>query len=130
MNEVEVQGRETTPEQVAASATAPARWLLDTAGNGGVPLAQTNALARIVVREAAERWPDWWNDELFGPPHREMDMALLEALREGLLRMRLVRRRGRKLPRPPGDGSSRRTRSRSYMNSGSISAAVISSRRG
>jgi hypothetical protein len=73
------------------------RWLLDSAGDGGVPLTQTNALARFVVREAAERWPDWWNAELFGPPHREMDMALLEALREGLLRMRLVRRRGRKL---------------------------------
>jgi hypothetical protein len=51
----------------------------------------------VVVREAAERWPNWWNAELFGPPHREMDIALLEALREGLMRMRLVRRRGRKL---------------------------------
>jgi hypothetical protein len=97
MNEVEVHGRETTPEELAARAAGPVLWLLDTASNGGVPLTQTNALARIVVREAAEGWPDWWNAELFGPPHREMDMPVLEALREGLLRMRLVRRRGRKL---------------------------------
>jgi hypothetical protein len=97
VDEVEVQGRETTPDQLAATAAGPVRWLLDVAGNGGVPLTQTNALARAVVREAAERWPDWWDAELFGPPHREMDMALLEALREGLLRMRVVRRRGSKL---------------------------------
>jgi hypothetical protein len=97
MNEVEVQGRETTPDELAASVAGPVRWLLDVAGNGGVPLTQTNALARAVVREAAERWPDWWNAELFGVPHREADMALLEALREGLLRKRLVRRRGSKL---------------------------------
>jgi Plasmid pRiA4b ORF-3-like protein len=97
MNEVEVQGWETTPDELAARAAGPVRWLLDAAGNGGVPLTQTNALARAVVREAAKRWPDWWNAELFGPPHREMDMALLEALRKGLLRMRLVRHRGRKL---------------------------------
>jgi Plasmid pRiA4b ORF-3-like protein len=85
------------PEELAAAETAPARWLLDTASNGGVPVTQTYALARAVVREIAERWPDWWNAELFGPPHREMDMALLEALHEGLRRRRLVRRRGRKL---------------------------------
>jgi Plasmid pRiA4b ORF-3-like protein len=97
MNEAEVQERATTPDELAASAAGPVSWLLDSAGNGGVPLTQTNALARVVVREAAELWPDWWNAELFGPPHREMDMPLLEALREGLLWMRLVRRRGRKL---------------------------------
>jgi hypothetical protein len=85
------------PEDVAAAATAPARWLLETASDGGVPLTQTHALARVVVREAAERWPGWWNAELFGVPHREADMALLEELREGLLRKRLVRRRGSKL---------------------------------
>jgi hypothetical protein len=89
--------RTDTPEDVAAAATAPARWLLETASDGGVPLTQTYALARVVVREAAERWPGWWNAELFGVPHREADMALLEELREGLLRKRLVRRRGSKL---------------------------------
>lgn len=78
-------------------ATAPARWLLELAAGGGVPLTQTYALARAVVREAAERWPAWWNAELFGPPHREADLAILEALHAGLRRLRLVRRQGRKL---------------------------------
>jgi Plasmid pRiA4b ORF-3-like protein len=85
------------PEDLAAAATAPARWLLETASDGGIPLTQTYALTRVVVREAAGRWPGWWSAELFGVPHREADMALLEALREGLLRKRLVRRRGSKL---------------------------------
>jgi hypothetical protein len=97
LNEADVAQHPTTPEELAATATGPARWLIDAAGNGGVPLTQTHALARAVVGEAAERWPDWWNADLFGPPHREMDMALLEALHEGLRRRRLVRRRGRKL---------------------------------
>jgi Plasmid pRiA4b ORF-3-like protein len=86
-----------TPEELAAAATAPARWLLEMASGDGVPLTQTNALARSVVREMAERWPDWWNAEPFGPPHREWDMPLVGALHEGLKRRRLVRRRGRKL---------------------------------
>ena len=86
-----------SPRTWPPPATAPARWLLETACDGGVPLTQTHALARVVVREAAERWPGWWNAELFGVPHREADMALLEELREGLLRKRLVRRRGSKL---------------------------------
>ena len=33
----------------AVAATAPARWLLGAAANGGVPLTQTHALARVVV---------------------------------------------------------------------------------
>jgi len=86
-----------TAAELAAAATAPARWLLEMASGEGVPLTQTNALARSVVREMAERWPDWWNAELFGPPHREGDMPLLGALHEGLKRRRLVRRRTRKL---------------------------------
>jgi hypothetical protein len=98
MTVVDVEEQRTgKPEDLAAEATAPARWLLEMASAHGVPLTQTNALARAVVREIAERWPDWWNAELFGPPHREMDMPLLEELREGLRRRRLVRRRGRKL---------------------------------
>jgi hypothetical protein len=84
-------------EELAAAATAPARWLLEMASADGVPLTQTYALARVVVREIAERWPDWWNAELFGPPHREWDTPLLGALHEGLKRRRLVRRRARKL---------------------------------
>ena len=94
---IEVEQHSGAPEELAAAATAPARWLLKMASADGVPLTQTNALARAIVREIAERWPDWWNAELFGPPHREMDMPLLEELRDGLKRRRLVRRRGRKL---------------------------------
>jgi hypothetical protein len=98
LDTVLVAGQRThTPGDLAAAATAPARWLLETASDGGVPLTQTYALARVVVREAAERWPVWWNAELFGLPHREADMAVLEELREGLRRKRLVRRRGSKL---------------------------------
>ena len=85
------------PEDLAAAATAPARWLLEMASADGVPLTQTNALARSIVREMAGRWPDWWNAELFGPPHRECDMPLIGALHEGLKRRRLVRRRARNL---------------------------------
>ena len=63
------------PGEIAAhhieAATAPARWLLEAGADGGVALTATYALARAVVREAAERWPGWWDAELFGPPHRE-----------------------------------------------------------
>lgn len=76
--------------------TTPAQWLLE-AGLQGVPLTQTNALGRVVVREAALLWPHWWNAELFGEPHREAELAPLEALHEGLRRLKLMRRRGRKL---------------------------------
>jgi len=86
-----------TEADLALQATAPVRWLLHAASEGGVGLTQTNALARAVVREAAERWPHWWDADLFGPPHREADMAVLESLHEGLRRLRLIRRRGRKL---------------------------------
>lgn len=97
MTTLDVAERHTrVPEELATAATAPARWLLETASDGGVPLTQTHALARVVVREAAERWPGWWNAELFGVPHREADMTLMGELREGLLRKRLVRRRGSK----------------------------------
>lgn len=84
------------PARIAYEATAPARWLLD-AAQDGVALTQTHALARAVVREAAERWPGWWNAELFGPPQREADVRVLEAVHDGLKRLRLVRRRGRVL---------------------------------
>ncbi|MBV9818179.1 MAG: hypothetical protein JOZ07_07505 [Solirubrobacterales bacterium] len=82
---------------MASEATAAARWLLDSAADGGVALTQTKALARAVVRDAAQRWPEWWDADLFGPPHREADVAILEALDEGLRRLRLLRRRGRRL---------------------------------
>jgi hypothetical protein len=89
------------PDDVAANdveaAIAPARWLLEAGTDGGVALTATYALARAVVREAADRWPGWWDAELFGPPHREADLAVLEALHDGLRRLKLMRRRARKL---------------------------------
>lgn len=83
-------------EAAVDRATEPARWLLEM-GVEGVPLTQTHALARAVVREGVERWPSWWDTEVVGPPQREADVRILEALREGLRRLGLVRRRGRKL---------------------------------
>jgi hypothetical protein len=75
--------------EAVGQATAPARWLLDH-GVEGVPLTATYALARVVVRDVALRWPEWWNAELFGPPHRESDLAVLGALHEGLRRLKLM----------------------------------------
>ena len=84
----------------AVAATEPARWLLAT-GLEGAALTQTHTLSRALVREAAARWPGWWNAELFGPPHREADVRLVEVLREGLQRLGLMRRRGRTLKTSP-----------------------------
>jgi pRiA4b ORF-3-like protein len=72
-------------------ATALVRWLLE-AGVGGLGLTKTHALQRVVVREAAERWPQWWNHKLFGPPHREAELPMLQAAHDGLRRLRLLRR--------------------------------------
>jgi Plasmid pRiA4b ORF-3-like protein len=84
----------------AITATEPARWLLAT-GIEGVALTQTHSLARAVVREAALRWPGWWNAELFGEPHREADVRIVGTLREGLQRLGLMRRRNRTLRTSP-----------------------------
>jgi hypothetical protein len=73
-------------------ATALVRWLLESAVRG-LGLTKTHALQRATVREAAARWPHWWNHELFGPPHREADLPVLEATHGGLRQLRLVRRR-------------------------------------
>lgn len=88
--------RQPVSEEAVERATAPAQWLLGM-GFDGIPLTQTHVLARAVVREGAQRWPQWWDAELFGPPHREADVRVLEQLREGLRRLGLVRRRGRRL---------------------------------
>jgi len=80
----------------ARAAVAPARWLLERARDG-VALTQTGALNRALVREAVERWPDWWPSELFGPPNRERDVALLHELHGLLRRLRLLRRSGRQI---------------------------------
>ena len=55
----------------------------------GLGLTKTHALQRAVVREAAERWPHWWNHELFGPPHREAELPVLQETHAGLRRLRL-----------------------------------------
>jgi hypothetical protein len=73
-------------------ATAVVRWLLES-GVRGLGLTKAHALRRATVREAAARWPQWWNHELFGPPHRETDLPVLEATHAGLRRLPLMRRR-------------------------------------
>lgn len=93
--------RDTNPALAATTtATEPARWLLE-AGIEGVALTQTCALARAVVREAALRWPGWWNADLFGEPYREADVRVVGMLRKGLQRLGLMRRRGRTLRTSP-----------------------------
>jgi hypothetical protein len=73
-------------------ATALVRWLLE-AGIDGIGLTKTHAVQRAAVRQAAERWPHWWNHELFGPPHREAELPVLEETHAGLRRLRLMRRK-------------------------------------
>jgi hypothetical protein len=80
----------------ARAALAPALWLLKQA-NDGIALTQTGALNRALVREIAERWPGWWHAELFGPPNRQDELALLCELDELLRHLRLVRRTGRRI---------------------------------
>lgn len=86
--------REAREADSVPDGAGPALWLLTVAAGEGAPLTQTRALARAVVREAAERWPDWWDTEAVGPPHQEAELAPLELLHDGLRRLRLVRRRG------------------------------------
>jgi hypothetical protein len=61
------------------------------------PSVAADRCATLAAMTIAERWPAWWDAELFGVPYREADMALLESAHEDLKRLRLVRRRGRKL---------------------------------
>lgn len=80
----------------ARGAVAPALWLLEQTEEG-IGLTQTGALNRALVREAVERWPGWWDSELFGPPNREDEVVLLGELHALLRRLRLLRRRGRRI---------------------------------
>lgn len=80
----------------ARSAVEPALWLLEQ-GNDGIGLTQTGALNRALVREVAERWPSWWEADLFGPPHREDDVTPLWELHQLLHELRLLRRKGRRV---------------------------------
>lgn len=85
----------TSPPDGPAARETPAAWLLREAVDG-VPLTATFTLSRSVVRDAVARWPSWWDDR-FGLANREGEVIPLKALRESLLRLRLVRRRGREL---------------------------------
>ncbi len=80
----------------ARAALGPTLWLLGRAEEG-IALTQKNALSRAFVREVAERYPHWWDAELFGPPHRETDVTLLSELDDLLRATRLLRRRGRRI---------------------------------
>jgi hypothetical protein len=73
-------------------ATTLVRWLLER-GVDGLGLTKTHALQRAIVREAAERWPQWWSDELLGPPNRETDLRVLAEAHAALRHLRLMRRR-------------------------------------
>jgi hypothetical protein len=81
-------------------ATAVVRWLLES-GVRGLGLTKTHALQRAIVREAAERWPQWWHHDLFGPPHREAELPVLEATHAALRQMRLMRRQRETLHTTP-----------------------------
>jgi hypothetical protein len=87
---------EAPPRALPPHAFEPLRWLLDQAQDG-LPLTQTGALGRQVVRGAAMRFRDWWNAALFGPPHREAELPLLQELHAVSRRAGLLRRRGRRL---------------------------------
>ena len=69
-------------------------WLLGRLSDG-VKLTQTAALPRTLVREAVDRYPDWWDRELFGQPQREADVYPLEVLHTIVKELKLARpRRG------------------------------------
>jgi hypothetical protein len=85
----------TLPE--SASAFEPLLWLLDRGRDDGLQLTQTGALARAIVREAVERFPHWWDAELFGPPHQEAELVVLERLHALAREAGLLRKRKRRL---------------------------------
>jgi hypothetical protein len=76
----------------AEAAIEPLLWLLGRLTDG-VKLTQTGALPRALVREAVDRYPDWWDNELFGPPHREADVYALEVLHTLVDELGLARKR-------------------------------------
>ncbi len=78
----------------AAAAVEPLLWLLGLLDDG-VKLTQTGALPRALVRDAVERYPDWGDTELFGPPYREAEVYPLEVLHSLVDELKLARpRRG------------------------------------
>jgi hypothetical protein len=63
----------------AEAAIEPLLWLLERLADG-VKLTQTGALPRSLVRDAVDRYPDWWDVDLFGPPHRAAEVYSLDVL--------------------------------------------------
>ncbi len=87
------EGEVPTPTE-AEAAVEPLLWLLGLLEDG-VKLTQAGALPRALVREAVERYPDWWDSELVGPPHREAESYPLEVLHTLVDELKLARpRRG------------------------------------
>ena len=84
----------------STEATALSRWLLE-GGVVGLGLTKTHALQRALVREAAERWPQWWSHDLFGPPNREAELPVVEVTHAALREMRLLRRQRETLRTTP-----------------------------
>jgi hypothetical protein len=82
--------------QVAAAALEPTRWLLERATDG-LALTQAGWLNRALVREVAERYPQWWDRAFLGLPSSELDVSRLHELHALLRRLRLVRRSGRRV---------------------------------
>ena len=72
-------------------AIEPLLWLLGCLADG-LKLTQTGALPRALVREAVERYADWWDRELFGPPQREAEVYPLEVLHTIVDELKLARR--------------------------------------
>jgi tetratricopeptide (TPR) repeat protein len=87
----------TLPEGEIASAFEPLLWLLGRGRDDGLQLTQTGALARAIVHEAVERFPHWWNAELFGPPHQEAELVLLDTLDALARQTGLLRKHKRRL---------------------------------
>lgn len=82
----------------ASGVAAPLRWLLESAREqDGLKLTKGGNLGRALVREAAERYPSWWEADIFGPPHREADVGPLEELDGLARRTNLLRKRREKL---------------------------------
>lgn len=102
-------------------ALAPLLWLLEQAEDG-LPLTQTGALGRAVVRAAVKHFPDWWNSELHGPPHQEAEVVLLLELHAFARRARLLRRRGRRLLLTP---AGRKVRARPTEAATVLASALL-----
>jgi hypothetical protein len=67
-----IDARSPSPAE-AEEAIEPLLWLLDQLA-AGVKLTQTGALPRVLVRAAAERYPDWWDTATVGPPYQEAEL--------------------------------------------------------